>query len=260
MHSTYSIIQKKGVVKSMNVLFIGNSFAEDSTKYLQAISEEELVVRVLYIGACSLETHWKNFLSEDSCYVYEENAESIGRISLRAALADKKWDMISIQQYSRLSGILESYEPYMGNLIKGIKELCPNARLVFHRTWAYEDGCPELCHYDNSRKTMFLSIKHASDIIAKKYALDIIPCGDAVERARELSECVPGSEYCMTRDEHHLSLRYGRYLAALVCYAFFTGKSAQKTVFEPESTSSEMNKKLKLIADEILKNKEKSDV
>ncbi len=233
----------------MNILFIGNSFSEDCTRYLQDISGKNLYVRVLFIGACSLEKHWQNFSEGLSDYLYEENAESIGRIELRDALTVKDWDVIVLQQYSRLSGVYESYEPYIGNLIDGIKEICPKARFVFHRTWAYEDGCPELSIYENDRHKMFSAIKKTTDRICEKYHLDIIPSGDAVELARLLPECVPGSKYCMTRDEQHLSLEYGRYLGALVCYRFFVGKNAAEVEFDPKNTDHNMNEKLKVIAD-----------
>ncbi len=47
----------------MKILAIGNSFSQDATRYLQDIAAsagEELFVRNLYIGGCSLEMHSKN--------------------------------------------------------------------------------------------------------------------------------------------------------------------------------------------------------
>ena len=47
----------------MKILAIGNSFSQDATRYLQDIAAsagENLFVRNLYIGGCSLEMHAKN--------------------------------------------------------------------------------------------------------------------------------------------------------------------------------------------------------
>ena len=47
------------------------------------------------------------------------------------------------------------------------------------------------------------------------------------------------------RDDHHLGLDYGRYLAGLVWYRFFTGKSAETVTFAPEGTDPAIIAKLK---------------
>ena len=47
----------------LSILAIGNSFSQDATAYLHMAAEaagvETLVVN-LYIGGCSLKTHWEN--------------------------------------------------------------------------------------------------------------------------------------------------------------------------------------------------------
>ena len=61
----------------MKILAIGNSFSEDSTRYLQQIAAsagEELFVRNLYIGGCSLNQHWSNMQSGAAAYTYYQNA------------------------------------------------------------------------------------------------------------------------------------------------------------------------------------------
>ena len=50
----------------MNVLAIGNSFSQDATRYLSQIAQkggDTLSVANLYIGGCSLETHFRNINS-----------------------------------------------------------------------------------------------------------------------------------------------------------------------------------------------------
>jgi hypothetical protein len=56
----------------------------------------------------------------------------------------------------------------------------------------------------------------------------------------------------MNRDGFHLSLDYGRYLAALTLYRFFTGKDVNEVVYEPENTDPAICAKLKKIVNEIL--------
>lgn len=237
----------------MKILFIGNSFSSDLTKYLQKVSGGELYVRNLYIGGCSLEMHAKNIAEASEEYDYCIDAEATRKISVNEALTLEAWDVISVQQVSGFSGIVESYEPYLGEIIGYVREKCPKARIVFHRTWAYEQTSThvDFTKYNCNRKEMFSRIVSASSEMAGKYSLDIIPSGNAVEAARELPEFdVENGGEPITRDGFHLSLTYGRYLVSLVAYKFFTGKSPLGVEFAPEGCDGEIIEKLKEIADE----------
>lgn len=233
----------------MNILCIGNSFSEDVTRYLHQISDEELYVRNLYIGGCSLERHYNNIIEEKADYEYQKNGRMLRMISANEALTKKKWDFITVQQVSQLSGIAESYEPYLSAIIEFIKEKCPSAEILLHRTWAYDDKSdhPGFVNYGCSRKVMYEAIVNASNEIAKKHGLRVIPTGDAIELAREIPE-FSGAERNINRDGFHLSLDYGRYLGGLVLFGFLTGKDPRGVTYEPENTSKEINYKLKEIA------------
>ena len=51
----------------------------------------------------------------------------------------------------------------------------------------------------------------------------------------------------INRDGFHLSLDYGRYLAALTMYEFFTGKSKSTVTFAPQGTDAQIIEALKNI-------------
>lgn len=236
-----------------NVLCIGNSFSQDATRYLHQVSGEELFVRNLYIGGCSLERHYNNIVNDIADYDYQKNGRDLRKISIDEALGKRKWDYITVQQVSQDSGIIDTYEPFLGEIVKFIREKCPNAKIVFHRTWAYADTSDHegFANYDRSRKKMYNAIVDTTNEIAKRYGFDIIPCGDAVELARDLPEFKEGAELSMNRDGFHLSFDYGRYLAALVMCKYFTGCDATQVEYEPEETDKEINAKLKKIANQV---------
>ena len=239
----------------MKILFIGNSFSADLTRYMQDISDGELFVRNLYIGGCSLDTHAKNLKSGAAAYEYCENAEKIEMISIPDAVMREEWDVISLQQVSSLSGISESYEPYIGELISYLKETAPNARLVFHKTWAYEPTSehPSFAKYEHNTALMHKKITEATNLIAGKYSLPVIPSGDAVEAARKLPE-FNGTDGAMaiTRDGFHLNIPYGRYLVGVVANKFFTGNSALGVKYTPDGADKELCRKLCVLADTII--------
>ncbi len=234
----------------MNVLCIGNSFSQDATRYLHQISNDEIFVRNLYIGGCSLETHVNNVKENNAFYEYQKNGRKLKMTSINDALKKKKWDYVTIQQVSHFSGVIETYEPFTEFLINYIKEQCPSAKIVFHRTWAYD---PQSNHggfvtYNNDTNYMYERIMEATDIIAKKYGLDVIDNATAIQRARELDEFnTEKGGVSINRDGFHLSLDYGRYLAGLTMFKYFTGKSATEVTYAPDDTDPEIIEKLKRI-------------
>ena len=225
----------------MKILAIGNSFSEDATRYLEPIARsagEELFVRNLYIGGCSLFRHVKNIESGDAAYAYQRDAESLEQISLSDALAREDWDFITVQQVSGYSGIYDSYIPYLDRLLSFVRERAPRAKRILHRTWAYEwneTEHPSFQLYSGDTAKMHRAIVDVTDRISKEFSLPIIPVGDAIMRAK----CHPDFDVragglSLHRDGFHLSRDYGRYLAALVWLKYFTGVSPDRVTFIPE--------------------------
>ena len=216
----------------MKVLSIGNSFSQDAQRYLHRLAKAEgvkLKCVNLYIGGCTLRRHYLNMLDDQAAYRFEFNGESTGlSVSIRQALISDEWDYITLQQASPLSGRQESYSPYLQALAEYVRRYCPHTRILIHQTWAYEDGSQKLENlglYGDARE-MFAAIeqayRHAADMIG---ADGIIPCGAAMQRAREY-----GIEK-IHRDTFHADLGVGRYLLALCWYKALTGNDISTNRF-----------------------------
>ena len=235
------------------ILFVGNSFSQNATKYIEAIADGELFVRNLYIGGCPLSLHVEKIHTGDAAYEYQKDAVSTGMISIDGGLEAEAWDYVSVQQVSSYSGLIDTYEPYITELLAHIREKVPAAQLVFHRTWAYEDISehPGFVRYGCSRSKMNEMIEKTVSEICAKHSLPVIPSGVAVERARELPEFdIMSTGSPITADGFHLG-DYGKYLTGLVLYKFFTGKSPLSVKFVPAELDSAVCEKLKRIADEV---------
>jgi hypothetical protein len=71
--------------------------------------------------------------------------------------------------------------------------------------------------------------------MAGKYHLPVIPVGSAVQKIRKIKEFdYANGGLSLNRDGFHLTLDYGRYLAGLVWFSFFTGRKAAEVSFAPE--------------------------
>ncbi len=236
----------------IKVLSIGNSFSQDSHRYLHDVAEnlgKEILTYNLYVGSCSFEMHWDYYISDEPKYVFEKNGNlSNGKddkmISLKKALAFEDWDIITVQQVSGYSGIEESYYPFIKNLLSAVRDACPKAKLYLHQGWAYE-----YCRkndlfekfYNSSAAVMQNAVHNVTQKIARDNVLEIIPTGDVVYAAIN-DESIFNSEkggISLYRDKLHLSLGYGRYLAALVWCKTLFNANIENCAYVPTDEKTE---------------------
>lgn len=224
----------------MRILSIGNSFSQDAHKWLNKLASDNGVKLEnvnLYIGGCSLETHWYNFKNDNVAYDFELNGNCAERkSSIKQALELGKWDIITLQQVSDKSGIYETYEPYLSSLVSNIKEAQPDAKIYFHQTWAYETDSTHsgFSNYNNNQTEMYQRIKETSEKAAKSIGAIIIPSGKLIQTLRatvaEFNYENGGLSLC--RDGFHLSLDYGRFAAAATWLRTITGCKIKAKNFE----------------------------
>lgn len=224
----------------MKILSIGNSFSQDAHKWLSRIAASggaEIEATNLYIGSCSLERHWNNFVSQAPDYALELNSEFVRKISVNEALGLENWDVITFQQASPGCGDYSTFQPYLNYLYREVKKVCPNAKYYIHQTWSYEVDC-KLKAFDNYMRSRCIMDKQSIDAYAKaaeETGLPLIPCGDVVRCIRRsLPEFdYPNGGMSLNRDGFHLSLDYGRYAAGVTWYATLTGNDPRTVSFVP---------------------------
>ena len=232
----------------MKILSIGNSFSQDSTALLQLLTDK-ITARNLYIGGCSLDMHAANIENDAAKYELQENGEKMQNalVGVKEALISDKWDYITVQQVSGRSGVYESFYPYLGELLDYVRKYS-DAEIVLHETWSYEigSGHPDFAIYNSDREQMAQAIKETYEKVSAKENLRIIRVGEVVQNLR----AKPSFDYkngglSLTRDGFHLSLSYGRLLAASVWCKFFPGEIPQ--YFNNENLSQPMREVLEVL-------------
>jgi hypothetical protein len=233
----------------LRILAIGNSFSEDATTYLGEIATnlgvKEVIIGNLYIGGASLETHWNSIKNRTSSYTYYKYSnnqwENKGAKSLVVGLLDEPWDIISMQQVSGLSGIEESLQPYLDDILDYVNETkLTESTFVWHQTWAYAQNSnhSDFPRYEKDQTLMYQSIMDVSqNYILKHDAFTrIIPAGTAIQNLRNTEI---GDN--LTRDGYHLNV-YGRYVAGLMWFKSLTGLSIDELTYRPQNvTEQQMN-------------------
>lgn len=216
----------------MNVLSIGNSFSQDAQRYLHAIARADgfnMTTFNLYIGGCPLSLHYRNMMGDKRDYTLEMNGTSTGfNMSIKEALLNRNWDVVTVQQLSKESVDYATYQPYLDAVVEYVRKLCPKAKIVLHETWAYLPGGVRLTEemgYSDCGD-MYRDIKKAYEKAAKDIKADmVIPSGALFQGLIEA-----GVEN-MHRDNSHASRGVGRYALGLLWYNILTGNSVSGNTF-----------------------------
>lgn len=216
----------------MKILSIGNSFSQDATRYLHKAAKSagaDIKTVNLYIGGCSLYTHYINMLEDKRSYAMEFNGEGTGFfVSIKEALISDCWDIVTLQQVSSESNSFDTFEPYLSELSAYVRRYCPRAKQLMHQTWAYAAGSERLVKvmgYDTP-EAMFNDVKNAYAEAAQRIGADgIIPSGRAMLKLHEYGA---GNIH---RDPIHASLGLGRFTLALTWFEYLTGKSCNDVTF-----------------------------
>lgn len=216
----------------MNILAIGNSFSQDATRYLHDIARGEgvnLEVVNLYIGGCSLDRHFRNIMDDKKAYELEVDGHKTGfMVSVKDALLNREWDIVTLQQVSGKSGKYETFAPYLEELACYVKKYAPNAKLYIHQTWAYEDESKILYNNYNteSGKEMYMLLE-----AAYKKAYEDISADGIIESGKLMMKLLDSGIEKIHRDTFHLTYGLGRYAAGLLWYSTICQKPVDTVKF-----------------------------
>ena len=199
-----NFIKVRGGIFMLKILTIGNSFADNATRYLEdivaAVEGIDLILGKVNLGGCSLEKHWNlveqcDRLPEVKPYPFYMTGVGTRSTTLKEALVSEQWDYVTLQQVSDLSWREESYYPFIDKLSHLVGELAPQAQRVIHQTWAYRCDASEYKTYGIDQNLMFQSLKQAYANAARKLGCRVIPCGEAFQKAREIFNYTPDPNY-----------------------------------------------------------------
>jgi len=227
----------------MKILSIGNSFSQDAQRYLHKISVaggKSIKAVNLYIGGCSLRTHYFNMLEDAKKYSFEFNGESTKIfVTIKEALMSDEWDYVTLQQASPLSPHYETYQPYLSELQAYVKKYAPQAKILIHETWAYDKNATLKL---NSAKCATAEEMHSKIILAYERAAKETNAAGIIRVGEAISEAINAGLEAPYRDGFHLSKGPGRYLAALLWFCYLQNidpDAVPEIVLDEELTDSD---------------------
>ncbi|SIN66458.1 DUF4886 domain-containing protein [Chitinophaga niabensis] len=267
--------------KKYRLFIIGNSFSQNAATFLPQLTREggiELETGRAELGGCSMERHWKLVETAEKD-TSDPAGKAYGGKSLRQLLSDGTWDIVTIQQYSLLSGDPETYRPYARKLYDFIKSIQPNAKIYIHQIWAYRSDAKSFGRIAGEERAvdaadMHQHVRAAYHTIADELNLAVIPVGDAFRAMATdpswaykkdttfnfetaVSPALPDQTNSLHMgyrwdnnkldfDANHAN-RAGCYLGSLVWYQTLFGGDVKKVQFKPEQVSDEMAAQFKKV-------------
>jgi hypothetical protein len=259
--------------KTLRVFLIGNSFSQNASRFLPQITQaggNEIVIGRAELGGCPLQRHW------DSVEVNLRDStrgKAYNGKSLKELLSAGKWDVVTIQQYSLLSGDEETYKPYAQKLYDFIQQVQPGVEVVVHQTWPYRADAKSFGRIKGAttaktQTEMWEKSRAAYHALAKQLGgLRIIPSGDAFYTVATDSKWafIKDTAYnydnpeapALPADRNSLNVGYtwgsdkklkfdpnhaneaGCYLAGLVWYGILFKADPAKISYKPQSVPDE---------------------
>ena len=251
--------------KTFKLLMVGNSFSADALDWFWMIAESagvRVIIGEVEIGGCSLQQHWENIENNELAPFnrWDETGKHHQVIPYNDVFGYEEWDVITFQQVSGRSGLYETFQPYLKNLMTYASLFAKNADVKFgwHMTWAYAPNSqhPDFSNYNRDQKTMYDAILAAARQAIADMPIDVvIPSGTSIQNARTHAELKEIGDN-MTRDDFHLDLGMGRFTAGLTLFETFLATEYQKDLcvdvsFYPEELGG--TEALSLLAKQAVK-------
>ena len=223
------------------ILFIGNSFSDDTMEHvaniLLSLGVTDVTLGNLYIGGCSIHRHVDNAANDRAWYEYRQNRgegwTTTEGTSLRTALTSERWDIVAIQHGTADGSryTCEGCYDRLPILLSYIKALCPYApKLMFNMTWigCQWNGHPEIVAFNGDQQAMYREVTRITRDIVLPQVDAVSPTGTAIQNARAMGLSP------LNRDGYHLSFGLGRYIAGLTFVAAATGLEIERVVWRPD--------------------------
>lgn len=229
-------------MKTQKILFIGNSFAVDTTHFAAeaalSLGIDQVRIGTLYIGGCSLDMHFQNLLDDALAYTFYTNSgqgwNSEENVRISDAVRSDDWDWIAIQHGTHNGARYTDPKCYenLPPLIERVKALAGGqTKIAFNLTWIGEPTYShhEIAAFGGDTAAMRRRLEEVTaEMISANGGVDmLIPTGTAIENARTSKIGL------LTRDGYHLSLDKGRFIAAITLICVLTESSPHEILWAP---------------------------
>lgn len=231
--------------RPLKVLMIGNSFSESCLRQTPAIAKSmgcKLDIANLYIGGCTLKTHWSNVVAGNVLgpdfrpYRYNRwtdgtRAVSNDTINIVGALEADRWDIVTLQQGVTSCADVLSYDYAITYLVHLIRQKQPQAKIMLQETWSLPPWDHRLKKIGCDGPEMYRRLHAAYGKFSKMLNLGVIPVGTVAEKTPERTRLFKNGDFHFNTE--------GEYLQGLVWTATLFGVDVTKCGYRPKVVDAE---------------------
>ena len=195
------------------------------------------------VGPSSLHQHAQFSLSDEPAYWYFSS--SGGEFTHREnchfteCFRQGEWDVVTLQQCSAESGLPETYGQDLAHLIGLVKQVHPHAKLFWHMTWPYEQGCSVqgFQNYGCDVGKMYEAIAETvkAKILPQRAFDGMLPAGALIHRLSARF----GGIFHNSADKLHLNAN-GEYAVAVLWACLLLHASPEELTEHPAEISDEL--------------------
>ncbi|MBE5764936.1 MAG: DUF4886 domain-containing protein [Clostridiales bacterium] len=230
--------------KTVKVLMVGNSYAQDTMTYAHEIAKADginMVCGVLYYGGCTIKQHVEFIKGNEAVYTYIKNGGTDRtQATFFDVLYDEDWDYVTIQTGKGEQGLKETFYPYLPWLIALVENRLPSVEIGLFESWAvpkcYEGtGNSRLSHYNDNSQQMYESIISTFKDLKQENGVNfVVPSAEAFYRMDQTDICDNSVfETSFFRDSTAHANEKGRYMLGLTMYKAITGRTVEGNGFIP---------------------------
>ena len=230
--------------KTVKVLMVGNSYAQDTMTYAHEIAKADginMVCGVLYYGGCTIKQHVEFIKGNEAVYTYFKNGGTDRtQATFFDVLYDEDWDYVTIQTGKGEQGLKETFYPYLPWLIALVENRLPSVEIGLFESWAvpkcYEGtGNSRLSHYNDNSQQMYESIISTFKDLKQENGVNfVVPSAEAFYRMDQTDICDNSVfETSFFRDNTAHANEKGRYMLGLTMYKAITGRTVEGNGFVP---------------------------
>lgn len=241
-----SVNGKNFVLKGLRVLSVGNSHTYDYTRWIGNIQND------LYAAGLKTEINHE-YIVAGGRQLYRNDGTALSHLTIGSDPSKpgnfeyinmlgsgKKWDLVILQDWHESSLDNENFAEGLGNAVKWVKSLQPNAKIVWAEDWADKDSFRITSQ--TSLEGVFSNITaamNAVEAMSENKPDAIFPMGTAVQNARtsylgavnnakdaytnladtDWAQSNLQDYTVLERDLTHLSHELGRYTVGAAVYA-----------------------------------------
>lgn len=241
----------------IRILSIGDMCAVASHRCLAKIAKcdgVEITAGIMSIPDADLSVHAKALTEDAAVYTFDYCADGSVRLNTEEnctfsyILSLYDWDYITVNQCISMSGLNDTYFPYINEIFGLLSEKCPHASVIIVEPWAFSQGCnaDDFKIYNNDTEYMANQIRSSCIAAIENTSVNIVfPVGEVWQKVRaaypELELTIDGVR----------SNRMGDFISGALWYEILTGNNISRNSYRLPFVNSEKVDRLRSVVHEV---------